>query len=338
MKRRQAVGHIPAGTLSARQRRQAEGATWVGPLRHYDILKEAAIATVVVAVLTVALALLFSSPDAPPVTIAAWARAQPVGFSQTVLTELEGTSASATYGPPYNHATGDTQYLGPVSIERLLGVHYPINPAQSFVLQPLSALPPTGALSHALARYRSASAPERVRWEHAYARALATHEVPSRWPGAGPVPVLETSLLSMARSGALDAQLVAHASFYTTNYTKPILFLGDSWKAQRAKSYWGKIVTAEHLKSHQWGVMNETGSWPGQPWLWLYTMWYQVPPMSTSLNGDLYVVAIMALLTIGLLMLPLIPGLRDIPRKVPLHRLIWRQYYRDHGATPGATR
>ena len=23
--------------------------------------------------------------------------------------------------------------------------------------------------------------------------------------------------------------------------------------------------------------MNETGSYPGQPWLWLYQLWYHVP-------------------------------------------------------------
>jgi hypothetical protein len=28
------------------------------------------------------------------------------------------------------------------------------------------------------------------------------------------------------------------------------------------------------------GGMNETGSYPGQPWLWLYTLWYQVPQFS----------------------------------------------------------
>ena len=32
-----------------------------------------------------------------------------------------------------------------------------------------------------------------------------------------------------------------------------------------------------NLTGEQWGVMNETGSYPGQPWLWLYTLWYQVP-------------------------------------------------------------
>ena len=34
-------------------------------------------------------------------------------------------------------------------------------------------------------------------------------------------------------------------------------------------------------------MMNETGNYPGQAWLWLYTLWYQVPPMNTSANGDL---------------------------------------------------
>lgn len=214
----------------------------------------------------------------------------------------------------------------------------PINPATSFVLQPLRTLPATPALSSALSRYKAASAARRSVWDHAYGKALEAGAVPGAWPGTGPVPELLTSLLAMARSGALDAQLVAHASFYTTNYTKPILFLGDSWKAQRANSYWGKIVTAEHLESHQWGVMNETGSWPGQPWLWLYTMWYQVPPMSTSGNGDVLVIAIMAVLTLGLLLVPFIPGLRDIPRWVPLHRLIWRRYYREHLQTAGVSK
>ena len=28
-------------------------------------------------------------------------------------------------------------------------------------------------------------------------------------------------------------------------------------------------------------MMNETGSYPGQVWLWLYTFWYQVKPFET---------------------------------------------------------
>ena len=32
-------------------------------------------------------------------------------------------------------------------------------------------------------------------------------------------------------------------------------------------------------------MMNETGNYPGQAWLWLYTFWYQIPPFSSSGNG-----------------------------------------------------
>ena len=32
-----------------------------------------------------------------------------------------------------------------------------------------------------------------------------------------------------------------------------------------------------NLLGSQWGMMNETGAYPGQAWLWLYTFWYQVP-------------------------------------------------------------
>jgi hypothetical protein len=74
--------------------------------------------------------------------------------------------------------------------------------------------------------------------------------------------------------------------------------------------------------------MNETGRYPGQAWLWLYTFWYQIPPYNTASNADLLVVLTMGLLTTLLLLVPFIPGLRDIPRWVPIYRLIWREHYR----------
>jgi hypothetical protein len=37
---------------------------------------------------------------------------------------------------------------------------------------------------------------------------------------------------------------------------------------------------------------------------------------------------LMALLSLGLIFLPFIPGVRSIPRWIPVHRLIWREYYR----------
>ena len=103
------------GRGSYRQRRRAlaaaDAAPWRGPTRRYDILKEGTIAGVVILALTLGLALLLSSPDVPSVTIQSWAKVAPADFLATAATELNGTSGSATYGPPYNNGTGSVQKL-----------------------------------------------------------------------------------------------------------------------------------------------------------------------------------------------------------------------------------
>lgn len=327
-------GPTAISSLRARDRRRVERQPWQGPLRHYDIIKEATIAVIVVLLLTVLLAVVLSSPDKRPVTLQQWSKSQPVGFVDIALSELDGTSTSATYGPPYNHGTGSVQFLGPVSIQKFFGDRIPIKPATSFVITPLRTLPATPSLTAALHRYTSAPASTQAAWENAYTKPLAKLPLSAQLPNLtassmGPVPTMMGSLLGMTRSGALDAALTSHTSFYNSDYTDPLLFLGDSATAQDG-SYWNQIVTAEHLQGSQWGVMNETGSWPGQPWLWLYTMWYQVPPMNSSSNVDVLVIGIMAVLSIALLLLPFLPGLRSIPKWIPVHRLIWREYYRDH--------
>jgi hypothetical protein len=36
----------------------------------------------------------------------------------------------------------------------------------------------------------------------------------------------------------------------------------------------------------------------------------------------------MGLLSLALVLIPFIPGVRDIPRWIPIHKLIWRDHYR----------
>ena len=137
---------------------------------------------------------------------------------------------------------------------------------------------------------------------------------------------------TMGRSGALDTDLLAQRDFYGTNFTNPLLFMGDG-------AYFSDKAAAMNLTGDQWGVMNETGSYPGQPWLWLYTLWYYVPGFSASANVDLIAVYLTGLATILLLAIPFIPGLRDIPRWIPVHRLIWRNWEPAHaGAGSGPAR
>ena len=318
-------------TGSRRRRRfnpDRDVAEWHGKYVPYDLVKEFLIALVVVALLVVVLAVIFSSPDDQPITVRSWSTAQPVDFAQTAITELDGTSAIATYGPPYNRSDpGATQAIGPFSPERWFGVHHPIDTANDFVIGPLKTLPDRSALDAAIATYTSAPAAQQADWTSSYEKGVAnatftqgTLEIPAGT--YGPVAPMISALTSMARSGALDGALVSSRQFYGTDYTKPLLFIADG-------TYLANLGQSQHLQGSQWGMMNETGNYPGQAWLWLYTLWYQVPPMKTSANADLQVWAIMMILTLLLALVPFIPGLRSIPRWTRIYRLIWRQHYRD---------
>ncbi|MEY2591807.1 MAG: hypothetical protein QOJ67_3791, partial [Acidimicrobiaceae bacterium] len=65
----------------------------------------------------------------------------------------------------------------------------------------------------------------------------------------------------------------------------------------------------------------------GQVWLWLYTFWYQIKPFQNNDNADAQIWAIMAVLSLAFICIPFIPGVRSIPRWIPVHKLIWREHY-----------
>jgi hypothetical protein len=306
---------------------------WSGRYEPYDLVKEVLIAFVVVVILVVALAVVFSSPDEKPVTVRSWSTENPVDFAQTAITELDGTSGTATYGPPYNDTAGAAQSIGFFSPEQWLGVHHPIDTAQDFVIHPLETLPNDPRVRAALAEYMAATPTQQQAWTGAYEKTVANAAFKDGSvvvaPGDyGPVTAIIDGLTSMARSGALDGALLSSSQFYGTDYTKPLLFIADG-------TYLANLAQNQHLSGDQWGMMNETGNYPGQAWLWLYTLWYQVPPMNTSASGDLQVWGIMMILTLLLVFLPFIPGLRSIPRWSRVYRLIWRQHYRELAARTG---
>jgi Cytochrome b(N-terminal)/b6/petB len=114
------------GRLAARA---AAAAAWRGPTRRYDILKEGTIATVIVLILVFGLSGLLSSPDVPQLTIANWAKVMPNDFLGTAAIELNGSSETATYGPPYNNGTGSVQRLL-FSPQTWLRVTEPVNAAR----------------------------------------------------------------------------------------------------------------------------------------------------------------------------------------------------------------
>jgi hypothetical protein len=317
-------------TATATRRRRVAGsrdaAPWSGDYRRYDLVKEFVAALAAMVLLTVILAVVFGSPDRRAISLTEWAHTAPNDFITTAVAELDGTSGTATYGAPYTNDPSAGQKVGPLPLQRWGGVREPIDTAQDFVLGPLSTVTGDAQLGAALSQYQSATADQRKSWTGAYTDALdkaADHDPAKVASGDyGPVPTLSGRLLDLARSGGLDGQLLAPKGFYQTDYAKPLLFLADG-------SYLEDQARAEHLGGDQWGMMNETGRYPGQAWLWLYTFWYQIPPFSHSDNADALVWAIMMLLSLGLMLVPFIPGVRDIPRATKIYRLIWRSYYRN---------
>jgi hypothetical protein len=315
--------------MRGRERRRLDDEAareWTGAYRPYDLVKEFSIALGVVLALTLVLTILFSSPDEPPSTVKQWSRTDPVDFAITAVTELDGSSGTAVYGAPYNH-NSNGQHIAFIHLQKWLGVSHPIDTAKDFVLTPLSAIPGQPVLTSAISTYETAPSKQQKAWTDAYTSALnrakvnpdGSLSVPAG--SYGPVPTMMNSLLTFAQGGGLDGSLLTSRQFFQTDYTKPLLFMADGGVlANRAQ--------AEHLLGTQWGMMNETGSYPGQVWLWLYTFWYQIKPFSTSTNADILVMAVMGVLSLAFVLIPLLPGVRDLPRRIPIYKLIWRDHYR----------
>jgi hypothetical protein len=303
----------------------------------YDLVKELALALGAVGALTLVMAAFFSSPDVPPVTISAWAHNDPVDFVATATDELAGSTTSAGYGPPYNSTPDAAQAWGPISPQSWFGVRIPVDSATAFVLEPLERGSSSNTqLATALGQWKGAASDQQTTWLDAYTKALGNATVSDGKVTVadgdyGPLPVMMSNLLGIAQAGGLDGLLLINGRFYQTDYTQSLLFMGDG-------GYLDGLAEDQHLTGDLWGMMNETGSYPGQTWLWLYTMWYQVFPFTSDSgflglnagNADLGIIILMTVLTIALGLVPFIPILRDIPRWLPIHRLIWRRYY----ATP----
>ena len=292
------------------------------PTRPYDLVREFVIALVVVIVVSGGLAVIFSSPDDPAITMAGWAKAAPSDVVATAAGELAGTTTSAGYGPPYN-SNVPGQKLGPLPLQKWAGVRLPVD-SSSLILRPLGNLSDP-ALTTALSTWKTATPDQQTKWATAYSDALtkAPNNDPAKVAAGdyGPVPALSAAFLGLAKTGGLEGALTSSGNFYGGDQTQSLLLLTDG-------AYLESLARAQNLGGDQWGMMNEAGNAPGQPWMWLYTFWYQVPPFSTSDNADAQVWGVMMFLTLCLMFLPFIPGLRSIPRWIPLHKLIWRNYYR----------
>ena len=109
----------------------------------------------------------------------------------------------------------------------------PIDPAQSFVLSRSPPRRPTEPCADRRAGHlQGGPGGAQNKWATTYANAVTKVTFVAGVPvvppaNDGPVPVMMASELSLARSGALDADLLAQRPFYGTDFTRPLLFLED---------------------------------------------------------------------------------------------------------------
>ena len=149
-----------------------DAAPWAGKTKKYDFVKEGVIALAVVTALTLVLALLMGSPDEPPLTFKGWATSNADNFYTTAVSELAGTSGTATYGGPFNKG-GDGLNIGPLWLQKAAGVTHPIDSVKDFVIDPLTNQVSPVEVSAALSTWNAASADQQSKWATAYDEALA---------------------------------------------------------------------------------------------------------------------------------------------------------------------
>lgn len=304
------------------------------PQKPYDLLFEGAIVLAAVLVIVLVLAAVIGSPDYPTVKGQDVATLQPIAFDKTAATILAGQSSLQTYGPPYTNDTDNAQKILGISPATWAGVRIPIDAAKVLVMGPLEKLAKLlPEVAAALAKYQGASSDQRDAWNSAYLKALdgatvANGRVQVANGDYGPVPRMVDGLRALAAAGLLEGALQADSRLpYALDNTRALLFFQDDVDHSVAESL--------DMLGSQWGVVHETGAYPGAWWLGPYAFFYQIPPMSSSPNGDLQVALIMVLIFLILIFLPVIPGLNRIPRVVRLYRLVWRDWYRREASNRG---
>jgi hypothetical protein len=296
------------------------------PMKPYDLLREGLIVFGVVAIIIVILAITYGSPDYPTVRGQDVAQRQPIAYLKTSANILAGNSGIDGYGPPYTNDTANAQQVLGIAPANWFGVTIPIDPAQDFILKPLSRVAVlNNDVDSALQTYQAANSDQQQAWLTAYLAALdnatmSKGQVQVPDGDYGPVGTLMAGMLNLGRAGLLEGSLETNAWLpFNLDFTRSLLFFQDDVD--------GSVADSLNMSGGLWGISHETGPYPGAWWLWPYTFFYQVPPLSASDNADLQVVLIIMILFLATLLAPYIPVVNRLPRWLGIYKLIWRDWY-----------
>ena len=281
---------------------------------------------VVLAAALVVLAIAAGSPNWPRATIKDTDTRDPGGAVLALTMELDGTSPSWS----------NTAEPG-----------MPGTPAETFVLGPLRAhgalLHPHGDVTAALAEYDQARPEQQHEWASNYHKALDGitpmsqvgmggmggqqspdySKVDSLTGDFGPVPTIVKADLELAQAGEMDDHLEGLDPGHTLHLVNICLYDHPAMINQ---------ATAEGLTDDQWGMVKERGFAVG-PWYLIVPaiIHVELPGGSGGLGFALWNALFAAIV---ILALPLLPGLRDLPRRLKAYRLIYRYPIRSDESTP----
>lgn len=284
------------------------------------------IISAVLVLVVAALAWVAGSPNYPRATIAAAARGNPGGCILALTQELDGTSTSSANAKEFGMGDpGQVFVMGPLRDEApLLG---------EVSVQGLPSLQGPD-VRQAIASYDAASADQQTRWAADYDKALGTitpagtgatgmtspdgDKVGTLKGDFGPVPVLVETGLYLAQNGYLEEHLQAvdpGHSFHLTNL----------WLYDHADML--NTAIAEGLTDDQWGMVKERGFSVGPWYLVVPAVFHVYFPQGATGQG--FVLWNLAFAAVLLFVVPLVPGMRSLPRYLKLYRFIYR-YPKSH--------
>ncbi|MDQ6905650.1 MAG: hypothetical protein M3176_02365 [Chloroflexota bacterium] len=281
------------------------------------------ILSVVLLVVVAILAAVVGSPNWPRDTIAGVSTANPGGAILAFTQELAGTATS----------TANAQ-------ERGVG-----DPGQAFVLGPLRAAAPlVGPISlpnlptlqaadvqQAITTYNAASPDQQRSWASHYEKALGTitpgggnatsegisspdfTKVGTLTGDFGPVPVLVEAGVKLAQSGYLQQYLQAVDPGHSFHLT-------DIWLYDHPDLL--NTAVDQGLTDDQWGMVKERGFAVGPWYLAVPSVFHVYLPRGATGRG--FVLWNLLFAAILLFLVPLVPGVRDLPSSLKLYRFIYR--------------
>ena len=302
------------------------------PMKPYDMVREGLIVLTGMATIVVVLAAVWGFPQIPPLTMKEVASKAPLAFTKRTLSYFTGKAGLQTYGPPYTNNMQNAQHVGPICPACWIGVKHPINFRKALVMNPLREVAIVNpAIASALQRYDKATSAQQKSWNEGYAVALGEAKVQNGKliipPGDyGPVSQLMGGMLKLARAGLLEGALnqSVHPEFapYNTDYALSLFYMGGN--------IYNAVANHFHEQGSEWGMVHTAGPYPGAWWLWPYASLYQIPAIANSPNADLIAGMIIGAIALILFFLPFIPGLNRLPYVIPVYKLIWRDWYRQH--------